>query len=352
MKKTACVIGFLTCANAYAESQVNIYGVVDMGARHAVGLSSSNAPSPGQTNSLGSGINSTSRWGIRGREDLGGGTAVTFALESGLAADTGGQLNANAYFDRASWLGLSGRWGTLTAGRQTVLLADAVILTDPLGLRFASLNSNIGISALSAHGLGIEFGPSGSTAGSYRINNSVKYAANVGSLRLSAMYGFGEGSVSTAPQSSRGAGLAYKEGPLTVAASFQNFRAANFRELHAYVIGGAYQFETIRLAASFARNEADTTATTQTRQQVASVGATWALSPAVDLTAAYYDIKRRRTALAGDGFGRLIAFAEYKFSRRTAVYAEADATRWRGGYQGAVASARAKGVSVGVKHTF
>ena len=47
-----------------------------------------------------------------------------------------------------------------------------------------------------------------------------------------------------------------------------------------------------------------------------------------------------------------MAFAKYKLSRRTKVYAELDNTRWRNGFQGTADQARATGISAGVVHTF
>ncbi|MBL3250383.1 porin, partial [Klebsiella pneumoniae] len=85
----------------------------DLGLRSGSGLTASNAAAPGSTHSLGSGTHTTSRWGLRGSEDLGGGAKALFNLESGLNADTGAPANASKYFDRASWVGLQGGWGTL-----------------------------------------------------------------------------------------------------------------------------------------------------------------------------------------------------------------------------------------------
>ena len=79
---------------------------------------------------------------------------------------------------------------------------------------------------------------------------------------------------------------------------------------------------------------------------------TWAATPWVDLKAAYYKVDRSRTGAADDGYGRLVAFAEYKLSRRTKVYAELDNTRWRNGFLGAANKATATGISAGVVHTF
>ena len=108
----------------------------------------------------------------------------------------------------------------------------------------------------------------------------------------------------------------------------------------------------MRLAANAGRNKAETAAGRFTVQRVLSAGGTWAATPWVDLTAAYYKVDRSRTGAADDGYGRLVAFAEYKLSRRTKVYAELDNTRWRNGFQGAANKATATGISGGVVHTF
>ena len=151
----ACTALIGHCAMAQG-TDVTLYGVVDLGLRNGSGLTASNAPTAGSSRSLGSGIHTTSRWGLRGSEDLGDGAKALFNLESGLNADTGAPANATKYFDRASWVGLQGSWGTLALGRQTTTLADAISPVDPLAMRFASFNPNIGVTALSQHGLGIE----------------------------------------------------------------------------------------------------------------------------------------------------------------------------------------------------
>lgn len=59
-----------------------------------------------------------SRWGVRGKEDLGGGMSANYALEYGIDADTGVPADANRAFGRQSWVGLAGSWGELRLGRQ------------------------------------------------------------------------------------------------------------------------------------------------------------------------------------------------------------------------------------------
>lgn len=348
---TLCALLASTCVTAQTSS-VTLYGIVDLGARHGSGLTAGNAPAAASTSSLGSGINTTSRWGIRASEDLGGGTKALFQLESGINADTGTSANASKYFDRASWLGLQGSWGTLALGRQTTTLADAVSPVDPLSMRFASFNPSIGVAALSQHGLGIQFGSAGSTSGSYRLDNSLKYTGRWGGLTARAMLGMGEVAGQSGALSSRGLGLAYAANGLTVSGAFQTFKDVNQRELDGATLGAAYQWGKVRLAANAGRSKAETAANQHTVQRMLSAGATWAVTGQTDLTAAYYKVDRTRTGTADDGYGRLVAFAEYKLSRRTKLYAEVDNTRWRHGFQGAANKARATGFSAGMVHSF
>ena len=57
---------------------------------------------------------SNSRWGLRGREDLGNGVSAIFQLESAFEADSG---LSQATFFRESWVGVNGALGTLRLGR-------------------------------------------------------------------------------------------------------------------------------------------------------------------------------------------------------------------------------------------
>ncbi|MBF9264389.1 porin [Acidovorax cattleyae] len=73
-------------------------------------MKAANAPSPSSAAGIASGVDNTSRFGLRGREDLGGGLHAVFNLETGLNLDTGTQANATKFFDRATIVGLGGRW--------------------------------------------------------------------------------------------------------------------------------------------------------------------------------------------------------------------------------------------------
>ncbi len=96
-----------SAAAACAQSPVEVFGVLDVGISHyRVG--------GGQR---GTGMsqhgNTSSRFGIRGKEDLGGGRALQFWLEGGVDPASPGAFS----FARRSTLGLQTEWGEVRLGR-------------------------------------------------------------------------------------------------------------------------------------------------------------------------------------------------------------------------------------------
>ena len=80
-----------------------------------------------------SGGKNTSRWGLRGTEDLGGGLKAVFQLESGIALDTGKLDTDNTLFDRRATVGLQNKWGRLLLGRDFTTTYDFMLPFDPMG---------------------------------------------------------------------------------------------------------------------------------------------------------------------------------------------------------------------------
>jgi predicted porin len=346
---SACIA--LALGATSANAQVTLYGIVDAGVRYSSGLTAANAASDASTTSVGSGINTTSRFGMRGSEDLGGGLRATFNLESGILVDTGAQANATKLFDRAATVGLQGAFGQVTIGRQTTLLADANSQFDPIRSRFAGFNPNIAIAALSQHRLGIEYGPAGSNAGSFRLDNSIKYSGTFSGLTLRAMHAFGEQSGNTSALSSSGVGASFATGGIALGGAYQRMIAANDLDLKGYLVGATANVAKHQLSVSYAQSTAETTATAETRNKTYGLGGIFAFS-ANNLVLGVYRVDRSRTGQVRDGFDRFIAFWEHNLSKRTALYIEADHTRWRDGYQGAGNKSSATGFSLGAKHSF
>lgn len=90
MKKYLAIPAAIACllaGPAHAQSSVTLYGTIDAGLDYI-----SNQKSPagaGPAYGVQSGNVSTSRWGLRGNEDLGGGLGAVFTLENGFNGANG-----------------------------------------------------------------------------------------------------------------------------------------------------------------------------------------------------------------------------------------------------------------------
>lgn len=126
MKKTLLALAALAATSAaFAQSSVTLYGVMDVSLEKAKG--------DHQVTRVTSGNLATSRLGVKGTEDLGGGMKTNFVLESAVSADTGANGGGTTrFFDRAAWVGLQGGAGELRLGRQDssigILAGDSSIL--------------------------------------------------------------------------------------------------------------------------------------------------------------------------------------------------------------------------------
>lgn len=121
MKKTliASTLGLLAIG-AHAQSSVTLYGAIDNGIGYLSNSASRGATSGGKSQVLMiNGVWLGSRFGLKGSEDLGGGTKAIFTLEEGINSANGAQSWSELMFGRQAFVGLSNNaYGTLTMGRQ------------------------------------------------------------------------------------------------------------------------------------------------------------------------------------------------------------------------------------------
>jgi predicted porin len=110
MKKTLIAAAVLATlgSSAFAQSSVTIYGRLNLSVERQ-------KPDSGDSNWVMQ--NSSSRWGLKGSEDLGGGMKAGFQLESGFNPATG--QAADRFFGRQSEVNLGGNWGTIRLGNFT-----------------------------------------------------------------------------------------------------------------------------------------------------------------------------------------------------------------------------------------
>lgn len=231
-KLLAATMLALATTVVWAQSSVTIYGIVDAAVERA------DSGSGSSVTRLVSGQGSASRLGFRGTEDLGGGLRAIFSLEAALNADngTGGATGGGLAFNRQSWVGLAGKWGQVTLGRQFRPEARAVFGMDPFDAGSVASPPNTYADTI------------------FRADNAIVYetpqlAGFVGRV----MYAFGEraGDISGALDDV-GASLQYYNGPIYAAYGYdsrRNAAATDRRNWHS--LGGSYDFKVAKLYGAY-----------------------------------------------------------------------------------------------------
>ena len=359
MKKLAIALSLLPAAAAvHAQSNVTLYGLVDAG----VEVVNHSSATGGSVTRLTSGAMNTSRWGLRGSEDLGGGLKALFQLESGIQIDTGSvDGSAGSLFRRQANVGLEGGFGRLIAGRSYTTAYDFMLPFDPMGYSPAYSWATTG-NATSAAAAGSNYGMT--TA----FDNLLKYQGTFGGFKVGATYGFGEvaGASSAGRRYALGAG--YAAGPFSAALAGERVNApmsaAPQSKTTAYHLGLGWQLNNAVALKAGARHytQEPAAAGAELRANTYWAGVNWQATPAVALAAALYFQDQRNLATEGDP-KMLVLRAKYALSKRTDLYAITGHARARNGQvvgltrdvspQGVTGfSDTQTGVVVGVQHRF
>jgi len=181
------------CSAALAQSGVSIYGIADAGLVRETGGAA------GAVSRVSSGVGSGSRLGLKGNEGLGNDLNAFFQLENGYNIDTGTAGQGGLLFGRQAFVGLAGKFGTISLGRQYspqyTTLRDVV---DPFEIGLAGNVTNI-------------------IPGNTRVDNMVEYKTpRYAGFAADLAYGAGETAGNSTKNRSLGAALSYLAGPLTV----------------------------------------------------------------------------------------------------------------------------------------
>ncbi len=203
MKKiisTTC-LSFAFAGSAFAQSSVTLYGVIDEG------LDFTHNAGGHPVYEMASGYASGSRWGLKGVEDLGGGTRAVFQLENGFDLNSGKAAQGGRMFGRQAYVGLSNdRYGTVTLGRQYDSLVDYFAQTTAAG--------NWGGYLLASPY------DNDNSDNSFRVNNTIKYASpNLAGFRFGGAYSFSN-DVNFANNRQYSVGGQYANGGLLVGAAY------------------------------------------------------------------------------------------------------------------------------------
>lgn len=317
-----------------ASGSVQMYGLIGMYVDTSK-LSTSKA----STAQVGGGGMTTSFWGIRGREELGGGNAAIFSLESFFRPNTGqmGRNTTDGFFSRNAYVGLtSARFGTVKIGEQTNPTYINQQLVNPFG-------SSVVFSPLIVQSYTSTY--DNTEIGDTVWDNAVEYVSpNLAGLTATAIYGV---SSTTGHQGKDNLGLhlTYAKGPLTAVFSAQRVRTAVVApssDQYLYLAGAAYDTKYVKL---YAAAQTTSNVSAQTGSHTYELGTTVRLTPANLILAEWARTAHSKPLDKSDVRNTASLAYEYVLSRRTFVYAVYSYDKLSGNPTGNT-------LGVGMQHTF
>ena len=214
-KIIALAVAGLVSSAAFAQSNVTVYGIVDMGYQYSWDNTTSSTKSKSE---IQGGNLDGSRFGFKGTEDLGNGLKANFDMTAGFGADTGvsyGDLGASKrLMSEGSSVGLEGNFGTVKAGYFGTFLDD-----------------NTGVDASGRHG------PinTGSLYGTGKYENFVAYySPSFSGLQVKAGFSSAVGQQDATPTATPNGAIAnvrayttavsYANGPISAGIAYAQYK--------------------------------------------------------------------------------------------------------------------------------
>lgn len=238
MKRSLLLLALASmgASTAMAQSSVTLYGRINTTVESQKDVAAEGRVTVMQNNS--------SRWGLKGSEDLGGGLKANFLLESGFASDTGAQTGGGI-FARESWVGLSGGFGAVKLGNLTPVTALYYATSDYIGMH----NHETGTSSDAFY------------IGAGNVRNAISYATpSFGGLVLEAQVGLKETKAAGAKDTyvlvanydagPLHLGGGYAQGPSTVG-------TVTAQDATEWGIRGLYEIGPVVIGATYIANEAE-----------------------------------------------------------------------------------------------
>lgn len=344
MKKSLIALAVLAASGAaMAQSSVTLYGIADVWVGSVM---TDNGTKSTSTTSMISGGVSTSRWGMKGTEDLGGGLKANFQLESAVSMEDG----ASAGFNRQAWVGLSGGFGDVRFGRVASPFDNAQGASDGVfDSDLAPANNPPDVAGVAG---GVFRTSNGYTS---KPTNSIFYKTpSFSGFGAEVSYSLDE-KVVGAP-SIASLNLTYANGPLAAQIAYQEEDLNSNSDFKFARLGASYNFGVATAKMSYGRAEnatgavAKATHTAGASTDELQVGVDVPLSSALTLSGSYARSIDDRTLTTAEvtrsGFG---LGAAYSLSKRTTVY---------GGFKMVTQEQTSKSdldntvVAVGIKHAF
>jgi predicted porin len=314
MKKSLIALAVLAASGAaMAQSSVTLFGIVDTG----IGYVNHDATGSSRYG-VGTSGNATSRLGLRGTEDLGGGLKAGFWLEGEVFGDDGNASGLN--FKRESTVRLSGNFGEVRLGRETTPTFRTSLKYDVFGA--TGIGQFMGYRDWAGNKI--------ADSDTIRANNMVSYSSpNFNGFTANISYAFDEKANTVAGNNKIGryvgGNVGYDNGPLSVTLAYGTVKsAANFGGLldsadrDEVELGASYNFGVAKLTglAQQVKYKADNVgASGKFNNYMIGVSAPVGGVGEVKAQYAYYDQKGFNTKAQQLSLGYV-----HNLSKRTALY--------------------------------
>lgn len=357
----------------HAQSSVTLYGILDAGVTYASNTGGSHVVR------FDDGISYGNRWGLKGTEDLGGGLSAVFALESGFKIGTGRLILGGAQFGRQAYVGLSGRWGTVSFGNQLDMTEEMVYLYN--------------VSAW-ASGYAIHQGDFDRFNGD-RLPNSVKFLSNdIDGFKFGGMWSFGNTAGNFHQNSAYSVGAHYAHGSFTMGAAYTQLNnpfgiyafdpyamigthtflgrptvsvdpaTGGITDLYSatsfpvdkqgtFGVGASYALGPVTLMGNFSYTTIKAFGQSS-HMQVGEGGASWRMTPALSAIGGY-----QYTHFEGHHWNQISAGLHYLLSKRTDVYISGDYLKASNGVDAVIGYSFAPSTTttqadlrIGMRHSF
>lgn len=395
MKKFIAIFLVLACrlTSVQAQDDLTVYGIIDIGLQYAtVNQTRDRTVERNQFLGIASGVQSGSRFGLRGTHEMGGGYETVFVLENGFDAGNGAAQQGGRLFGRQSTVGIKNNAiGQLDIGRQINFASNYFLPIDPFIEGFGQAN------------IGASFG----SANTVRYSNMLMLQAKAtDALTIGAGYSFAaemtsiyagngscvESSCTASNQASQfqtnnnlralTLGAKYSSGPLLLAVAYDQLWGPDNipngppkPNPTAWLAGGAYDFRVIKISFAYGQSRngtwngqpvgAGTTPTSPLSDGSLGSGALFLAGAAASsmmlgmtvpigeasILASVQRLQQQGDAVPSTLTGPQMVYSAaylYNFSRRTNLYTYAS----YGNNYAAVRAAQSTVVGVGIRHQF
>ena len=319
-KIIALAVAGLVSGAAFAQSNVTVYGTIDMAYEYRGGNNADNVHS---YSALDDGGWDSSRFGLKGSEDLGNGLSANFVQEYGTNADR----NEGGVRIRNSYVSLAGKsWGEVKLGSFGSVHDDYGGWSEAGGMSWGHGVMDLLVTGDAYNA--VEYISPSMSGLQFKVGYSTNY-------QDSQDQSYETGDASTSNIRAYFGSVAYANGPLQVALSYDNANGQGTGyEKDEFQLSGGYDFGVAKLGlgydrASLTPDQGQDEYVRDSYRVVVGVP----VGPRVDLALSYANANLDRGNRGGDyeasGWG---VSAVYKLSKRTNLYAAAYVSDAEHGY--------------------